>query len=265
MEESRCRRVQRFAHGLEVGPELSLLLGGDRGVVEGRAPVGRALVHGQGGHLAGDGRNDLHAARSGADDGHPLAGDVDRRGGPQPGVVGLTSEVTSSRHLGEVGHREDAGGRHEVPRPVLGAVAGHHRPRPRRLVVGGRRDRGIEPHVPSEVEAVHHVVEVALDLRLFGEVLLPLPLLEQLLREQVGVGVALRVEPRPRVPIPVPGTTDAVAGLEQPGGEPGLEGAVELVDAGDTGADDQDVDVRRGRTTRLFGAGVRGCHGPPRR
>ena len=31
-------------------------------VVERRAPVGRALVHGQGGDLVGDGRNDLHAA-----------------------------------------------------------------------------------------------------------------------------------------------------------------------------------------------------------
>ena len=122
---------------------------------------------------------------------------------------------------------------------------GRHRPRPRRLVVDGRGDRGAEAHVAPEVEPVHHVVEVALDLRLLGEVLLPLPLLEQLLREQVGVGVALRVEPGPGVAVPVPGAPHAVARLEQLRGEAGFAGAVELVDAGDAGADDQDVDVSR--------------------
>ena len=103
-------------------------------------------------------------------------------------------------------------------------VAGRHRPRPDRLVVHGRGDPGAEPHVAPEVEAVDHVVEVALDLRLLGEVLLPLPLLEQLLREEVGVGVALRVEPGPGVAVPVPGAPDAVARLEQLGGEAGVEG-----------------------------------------
>ena len=98
-----------------------------------------------------------------------------------------------------------------------------------------------------EVEPVDHVVEVALGLRLFGEVLLPLPLVEQLLREQVGVGVALRVEPGPGVAVPVPRAAHAAAGLDQLHREARLTGAVELVDAGDAGADDQHVDVGTGR------------------
>jgi hypothetical protein len=66
------------------------------------------------------------------------------------------------------------------------------------------------------------VVEVALDLGLGGEVLLPLPLVEQLLREEVGVGVALGVEPGAGVAVPVPGPADAVTRFEQLGGEAGL-------------------------------------------
>ena len=118
-------------------------------------------------------------------------------------------------------------------------------PRARRLVVDGRGDPGAEAHVAAEVEPVDHVVEVALGLRLLGEVLLPLPLVEQLLREQVAVGVALGVEPGPGVAVPVPGAADAVAGLEQLHREARLARAVQLVDAGDAGADDQHVDVGR--------------------
>ena len=99
--------------------------------------------------------------------------------------------------------------RNSVPSPT------RHGPRPRRLVVHGRRDRGAEPDVAPQVEPVDDVVEVALGLRLLGEVLLPLPLVEQLLREQVAVRVALGVEPRAGVAVPVPRAADAAAGLEQ--------------------------------------------------
>ena len=110
-------------------------------------------------------------------------------------------------------------------------------------------DLRAEAHVAPQVEPVDDVVEVALGLRLFGEVLLPLPLVEQLLREQVRVRVALGVEPRAGVAVPVPGAADAAAGLEQLHREAGFARAVQLVDAGDAGADDQHVDVgdRRGR------------------
>ena len=240
---------------LEVGPELRLLLGRDRCVVQRRAPVGSALVHGQGGDLVGDGGDDLHAARSGADDGNALAGEVDRRRRPQPRVVRLAPEVLAARDVREVGHREDAGRRDEESCPELRAVLGPDGPRPRRLVVGRRRDPGAESDVAPEVEPVDHVVEVALGLRLRREVLLPLPLVEQLLREEVGVGVALRVEARPGVAVPVPGATHAVARLEQLRGEARFTSAVELVDAGDAGADDQHVGIGRAPMRTLVGLG----------
>ena len=152
-------------------------------------------------------------------------------GRPAARVVRLAAEVLTTRHVGEVRHREHAGGGDQVAGPVHGAVVDRDRPRRRRLVPDGGGDLGAEAHVAAEVEPVDHVVEVALGLGLLREVLLPLPLLEQLLGEQVAVGVALGVEPRPRVAVPVPGAADAVAGLEQHGGEPGLAGPVQLVDA----------------------------------
>jgi hypothetical protein len=63
--------------------------------------------------------------------------------------------------------------------PVAATLVGH-RPQRGLLVVLGRPDAGVEAHVAPEVEAVHHMVQVALNLRLFGEVLPPLPILEQL-------------------------------------------------------------------------------------
>ena len=53
---------------------------------------------------------------------------------------------------------------------------------------------GVEPDMAPEVETVDYVIEILLDLRLLGEVLMPLPFFEELLREEVGVGVALRIE-----------------------------------------------------------------------
>ena len=87
------------------------------------------------------------------------------------------------------------------------------------------------------------MVEVALGLGLTGEVLRPLPLVEQLTGEEVAVGVALGVEAAPRVEVPEPAPAHAVARLEQQRREALFAGPVQLVDAGDPGADDQHLDV----------------------
>ena len=105
-----------------------------------------------------------------------------------------------------------------------------------------RGDLGAQSYVAPKVEPVDHVVEVALGLRLLREVLLPLPLFEQLFREQVAVGASSGVEPCLGVAVPVPGAADATTGLEQLDGEPCFT-LIQLVDAGDAGADDQDVDL----------------------
>ena len=220
-----------------------LLLGGDRPVVERRAPVGGALVHGDRLDVVEDGRDDLHAARRRADDRDALAGEVDRRppATARCGAARRGSRRARARRGGTAprAHRSRRSrnrARISLPSPAVTTqvadVSSH--------TADG--DRRVEAHVAPEVEAVDHVVEVALGLRLPGEVLLPLPVVEQLLREEVAVGVALGVEPRARVAVPVPGAADAAAGLEQQHREARFAGAVQLVDAGDAGADDEDVD-----------------------
>ena len=243
--EPAGRRVQHLTQRLEVGPQLRLLLGGDRAVVERRTPRGRALEHGDRGDVVDDDRHHLDAARPGADDGDALADEVDRRRRPPGGVILLTPEVVAPRDVGDVGHREGTGCGDEIARAVLGAVGDRHRPRSRRLVEDGRGHLRVEAHVPPEIEAVDDMVEVPLRVGLRGEVLRPLPLVEQLLREQVAVAVALGVEARTRVAVPVPGASDTPAGLEQMHREADLTGSVQLVDAGDAGTDHQHVDVGR--------------------
>jgi hypothetical protein len=108
--------------------------------------------------------------------------------------------------------------------------------------------RGLHPaselDVPAQVELVGDVIQVALGLRLGGEVLGPVPLVEQLLAERVAVGVALGVEAAAGVAVPVPGAPDAGARLEHADLLPHLAQPVELVEAGDPGADDDRVDVQ---------------------
>ena len=149
---------------------------------------------------------------------------------------------------------------------TLAAVPERHGPECGGRVERRGGDRGAEAHVAAEVEAVDDVVQVALGLGLLGEVLLPLPLVEELLREQVAVGVALRVEAGAGVAVPVPGAADAAAGLDQRHREARLARAVQLVDAGDPGADDEDVDVggRRRRRVGSMSDGSMGLLAPER-
>ena len=69
----------------------------------------------------------------------------------------------------------------------------------------------------------------------------PLPFLQQLLGERIAVGPALRIEARAGIAVPVPGAADIGAGLEDFCAEPEPAQPVELVQAGDAGADDDDV------------------------
>ena len=93
----------------------------------------------------------------------------------------------------------------------LAAVADLQPPQIARLVEARRLDLAVELHVLAQVELVGDVVEVAQVLRLAGEPFLPVPLVEQLLRERVAVGVALRVEAGAGVAVPVPGAAEVGA------------------------------------------------------
>src|SRR5262249_53505808 len=136
------------------------------------------------------------------------------------------------------------------PGPI--AALEHDLPAVPGLVIGGRGDPALELDVAPQVERVGDVLQVAQRLRLRGEMLTPVPSLQDLRREGVSVRVALRIEPRPGIAIPVPRAAHALAGLEDPDGQAELSETMELVHAGHAGADDDGV-VSTGR--RVAGLG----------
>ena len=66
---------------------------------------------------------------------------------PQPGVVRLASKVLAAGHLGEVRHREDAGGGDQEPSPEPGTVARRHASTARTT----RRTRPTSPSAPNRM------------------------------------------------------------------------------------------------------------------
>ena len=158
-------------------------LGGvvDAVVVERRAPVGAALEDGQFADLIGDLRDHLDAGRAGADYGDALAGQVDGFVGPVVGVPGVALEAVDAldaRHCGggehaDCGEQEAAG--------EFAAVLQADRPEAGVFVERRALDLAAELHVAAQVELVDDVVEVAEGLGLAGEVLAPVPLVEQFL------------------------------------------------------------------------------------
>ena len=80
----------------QVALDLSLA----QGRVEGRkGEVGSPLEDGDLGRLLGDQRDGLDGRRTGADHGHPLAGEVDALMGPKAGQVGLAPEAVSAGNV----------------------------------------------------------------------------------------------------------------------------------------------------------------------
>src|SRR5882724_8406863 len=88
------------------------------------------------------------------------------------------------------------------------------------------------------------MVQIALGLGLSGEVLLPVPFLQEFLRKGVAIGPALRIEAGAGIAVPVPGAADAGAGLEHPHLEAEFTQLIALVEAGNTRADDERVEIR---------------------
>ena len=124
------------------------------------------------------------------------------------------------------------------------AILQHDVPAARVLLVMRGGNAAVELDVAAQVELVGDIVQIALGLGLAGEALGPVPFLQQLRRKGVAVGIALRIEAGAGIAVPVPGAADAGAGLEHPHLEAELAQPVELVEAGNAGADDDRVEIR---------------------
>src|SRR4029434_7838645 len=96
---------------------------------------------------------------------------------------------------------------------------------------------GAELDVATQVELVGYKVEIAQRLRLGGEMLGPIPLLEKLFREGVAIGIAFGIEACARITVPIPGTADTGAGLQDSHPHPQSAQPVELVETRNACAD----------------------------
>ena len=117
-------------------------------------------------------------------------------------------------------------------------------------------DAAIELDMAAQIEAVRHMLQIAECFGLRGEMLAPAPFLQQLIGKGIAIGVAFRIKARAGVAIPIPGAAQITAGLEHLDRIAKLPQAIQLIEAGNAGADDDHIGLGQGR------AGV--CrHGSP--
>src|SRR5262249_29404153 len=114
------------------------------------------------------------------------------------------------------------------------------------LVIACRVDAAVELHVATQVEFVRDVVQVAQILGLAGELLLPMPFMQELAREGVTVGVAFRIEAAAGIAVPIPGTAEIGRAFQDDRLDPEIDQPLDLVDARHPGADHDDLIVDHG-------------------
>ena len=199
------------------------------------------LEHGQPGGLLGNDRDRLDPGRAGADDGDPLAADVDGLMWPNGRVVGRSAERVDAVDLWQLRRRQAAGRHQQELRRHLVAVVGRHDPVTRPFLEHRRVDARLETDVAAEVEAIGDMVGVAKDLRLRRVALRPVPLLFQLWRERVRVVERLDVAARPGIAVPPPRPADVAGGLEDADGKSQTAKSVQGVHPAEPGADDDRV------------------------
>src|SRR5262249_38212049 len=107
----------------------------------------------------------------------------------------------------------------------------------------GGHDAAVELHVTTQIELVGDIVQIAQVFGLTGEAFLPVPFVQELARERVAVGIALRIEAGAGIAVPVPRAAEAGRELEHGSFHAKFGQAPDLVDAADTGADDDDFVV----------------------
>src|SRR5262249_56087838 len=128
-------------------------------------------------------------------------------------VAGLGLERGDTRYVARHGSRRQHADRgDQKPCRTAGAIRQHDLPASRVLTIVGGGDAGVELDVPAQIEYVGDVVEIPLGLGLGGEMLAPVPRVEQLLRERIAVGPAFRIEAGARVAVPVPRSANPARG-----------------------------------------------------
>jgi hypothetical protein len=213
----------------------------ERPVVGGDAEIRRALEDEEMSSLLRDQRDRLDRGGAGADDGDPLAAEVDALMWPVAGLVPFALEPIEPREGRRLRCREAARRHDREPRRDFVAAVRPNSPAGRRFVECGFGHAGRELDVAPQVEPVGDMVDVFQDFRLRRVALGPAPFLLEIVRERVGIIHAFDVAARAGIPVPVPGAANAVPRLEDPGREPQSAQPVQHVEPGKPGSDDNRV------------------------
>ena len=158
-----------------------LCLGIDLAVVQRRAPVGRALEHGEMSDLFRNGLDGLHAGCAGANHRDALACKIHRLLRPARGVKGFSLKTVATLDPRQRGRRQRADRSDQETRGEATSVLKHDAPATRFLFIASGRHPAPELDVAPQVEFVGDVIEIAQRFRLAGEMLGPLPFLQQVL------------------------------------------------------------------------------------
>ena len=102
---------------------------------------------------------------------------------------------------------------HSVGTPILQLDC----PTPSIIVIDSGFNFAGESNIFEQVEFIGYVLQVSQSLRLPGEMLGPVPLVEQFLGKRICVRVAFRIEPGAGVAIPVPGASRSRSSFEDAG------------------------------------------------
>jgi hypothetical protein len=252
-DQSGQRRVPHQGRGAcLVAPEQQLtgnvLCGRDFGeqllrpvgrweVQAGHYPAGRALVDLHELGLLHQLRHDLNGARAGADDGHPLTGEVVVVV-PVGAVDHLAFVRVDATDVGQLVVRQRAGGKHHGPRAEALATGGGHRPHALAVIEGQAVDFDSELDAATQVELVDHALDVSTDLIGGGVGARPGRVLGERERVQQRRDVARRAGIR----VVPPRAADAVVALDEHDVvDARLREFDGGADAGETGADDERV------------------------
>jgi hypothetical protein len=160
---------------------------------------------------------------------------------PVAGVIALAPERIQARILRQLGGGKAASGHDAKPGGDRRMAIGVDLPKVARFIENRGRDARIQHNIVAQLEPIRDVVEIPQDFCLRGVTLGPFPLAVQFLRKGVGIFEALYVAARTRIAVPEPGAANAAAGFVDTRGETKAAQAMQHVEPGKSGANDDGI------------------------
>ena len=142
---------------------------------------------------------------------------------PATSVIALAGKVIDARVVGSVGDKQRADRADQKLRRGGLIGAGFNGPSLGAFIVTRIAYPGLELDILLQVKALGDVFEVSKHRRSRGLGFGPLPFINELLGERIGVeGAARRIDPGPRIPVVPPGASYAAGAIECADVEPHL-------------------------------------------